>query len=72
MFKDVVIEYISDLIEREVTEQDFDTPFPDLGIDSLMALEVAVHIERELSIVITEQELAELTCINDLLGKLKV
>jgi acyl carrier protein len=43
----------------------------DLGIDSLMALEVVVALEKKYQIKITEKELPELATLNDVYALLK-
>lgn len=51
-------------IITEVTEiEDIpeETPFADLGIDSMMAIEIVADVEKKYDITITEEELAELT-----------
>ncbi|MEH6989585.1 acyl carrier protein [Cytobacillus firmus] len=60
-----IIELISDISEQDISYADIDTPFTDLGVDSLMALELSVHIEREYDIYLDEDDLMKLTCIND-------
>ncbi|MFD2673304.1 acyl carrier protein [Marinicrinis sediminis] len=41
-------------------------PLSDLGIDSLSALELAVHLERELGARLEEDELAEVQTLADI------
>ena len=51
-------------IIAEVTEVDDipeDTPFADLGIDSMMAIEIVADVEKNYDVTISEDELAELT-----------
>jgi acyl carrier protein len=43
----------------------------DLGVDSLMALEVVVALEKKYQIKITEKELPELATLNDVYALLK-
>lgn len=45
----------------EVEEIPEDTPFADLGIDSMMAIEIVADVEKNYDITIAEEELAELT-----------
>ena len=57
----------------EVTEVDDipeDTPFADLGIDSMMAIEIVADVEKNYDITISEDELAELT-LNAVYEKVK-
>lgn len=51
-------------IIAEVTEIDEipdDTPFKDLGIDSMMAIEIVAEVERTYKLSIPEEELQDLT-----------
>lgn len=45
----------------EIDDIPDDTSFSDLGIDSMMAIEIVSDVERAYSIKISEEELAELT-----------
>ncbi|MGF1468057.1 MAG: acyl carrier protein [Sandaracinaceae bacterium] len=45
----------------EVDEIPDDTPFADLGIDSMMAIEIVAEVERTYKLSIEEEELPELT-----------
>jgi acyl carrier protein len=45
----------------EVEEIPEDTPFADLGIDSMMAIEIVADVEKNYDISIEEEELADLT-----------
>ncbi len=61
-------------IIAEVSEIDDipdDTSFADLGIDSMMAIEIVSDVERAYSIKITEEELAELIDLNAVYDKVK-
>ena len=61
-------------IITEVTEVDDipeDTPFADLGIDSMMAIEIVADVEKNYDITISEDELAELTNLEAVYGKVK-
>ena len=44
----------------EVEEIPEDTPFADLGIDSMMAIEIVADVEKNYDITIAEEELADL------------
>jgi len=51
-------------IIAEVSEVDDipdDTPFKDLGIDSMMAIEIVAEVERTYKLSIPEDELSDLT-----------
>ena len=45
----------------EIDEVPDATPFRDLGIDSMMAIEIVADVERTFKIKIPEDELAEVT-----------
>jgi acyl carrier protein len=45
----------------EVEEIPDDTPFADLGIDSMMALEIVAEVERQYKVAVPEEELKGLT-----------
>lgn len=51
-------------------DQDYDvyltSPLPELGVDSLTALELAVHLEREFGIRLEEQELTQIRTLEDI------
>ena len=58
----------------EVTEVDDipeHTPFADLGIDSMMAIEIVADVEKNYDITISEDELPELTHLNAVYEKVK-
>lgn len=51
-------------IVREVSEIDEipdETPFSELGIDSMIALEIVAEVEREYKVRVPEEELKSLT-----------
>ncbi|GLI08239.1 hypothetical protein YDYSG_42690 [Paenibacillus tyrfis] len=51
-------------------DQDYDvyltSPLPELGVDSLTALELAVHLEREFGTRLEEQELTQIRTLEDI------
>ncbi|GMX63899.1 hypothetical protein Elgi_04030 [Paenibacillus elgii] len=51
-------------------DQDYDvyltSPLPELGVDSLTALELAVHVEREFGTRLEEQELTQIRTLEDI------
>ena len=55
----------------EVEEIPEDTPFADLGIDSMMAIEIVADVEKDYDITIEEDELADLTNLNAVYEKVK-
>jgi len=48
----------------EIDEVPDDTLFADLGIDSMMAMEIVAEVEREYKLEIPESEIADLTNFN--------
>jgi acyl carrier protein len=55
----------------EIDEVPDDVPFRDLGIDSMMAIEIVAEVEREYKLSIPEDELEELTDFNAVLRKVQ-
>lgn len=55
----------------ELDEVPDDAPFKDLGIDSMMAIEIVSEIEREYKLVIPEDELTEIVDLNSVFEKVK-
>ncbi|MFC5407289.1 acyl carrier protein [Cohnella soli] len=62
-----LIELASQLVDETLNEDCLDASFADIGIDSLMALELAVYLEREFGIRLTEEELGEITKLRDII-----
>ncbi len=61
-------------IITEVTEvEDIpeDTPFADLGIDSMMAIEIVADVEKDYEITIGEDELSELINLKAVYDKVR-
>ena len=48
----------------EIDEVPDDTPFKDLGIDSMMGVEIVAAIERKYQVKIEDAELAQITTLN--------
>jgi acyl carrier protein len=57
---------VADLTENDPDALDVDTPFAAVGIDSLMAMEIAVHVEHRFGVRFTEADLATVTSVRDL------
>ncbi len=55
----------------EIDEVPDATPFADLGIDSMMAIEIVADVERTFKLSIPEAELQELTNLNAVYEKVK-
>jgi acyl carrier protein len=52
----------------EIDEVPDDTPFKDLGIDSMMAIEIIAEVEREYKLRIPEEELEKITDLNSVVA----
>jgi acyl carrier protein len=63
-----LIELVEELTDDKLEGDVFTTPLNELGVDSLMALELAVHLEREYGIRLTEEELTAIQTLNDILN----
>lgn len=55
----------------EIDEVPDTTPFADLGIDSMMAIEIVADVERTFSLSIPEDELQDLTNLEAVYTKVK-
>ena len=55
----------------EIEEIPDETPFADLGIDSMMAIEIVADVEKAYDITIEEDELADLTHLQAVYNKVK-
>ena len=56
--KDELRQIIAEVTEVEDIPED--TPFADLGIDSMMAVEIVADVEKAYDVTIAEEELEEL------------
>jgi len=55
---------IAEVLDRDEKTIEYDTRFiEDLGVDSLMALEVLVSLETRYKVKLGEDELKQLTCL---------
>ena len=52
----------------EIDEVPDDTPFKDLGIDSMMAIEVINEVERLYKLKVPEEELEQITDLNSVVA----
>ena len=55
----------------EVEDIPEDTPFADLGIDSMMAIEIVADVEKNYDITIAEEELADLVNLKAVYDKVQ-
>jgi len=67
--KDELRQIITEVTEVEEIPED--TPFADLGIDSMMAIEIVADVEKNYDITIAEEELAELTNLKAVYEKVR-
>ncbi len=60
------------IIEKDPAEIDPDAKFfQDLGVDSMMALEILAAIEKKYKITIPEEKLAKITTLNETIALAK-
>ncbi|MDS9020874.1 acyl carrier protein [Streptococcus pneumoniae] len=65
--KDKIKNIIADITERKVEEISFDLELVDeLEIDSMMSLEILTDLERDFDIVVTEEDFANFSTVNDI------
>jgi acyl carrier protein len=57
---------IADLAELDPTDLGVDIPFPDVGIDSLMAMEIAVHVEARYGVHFEEGDVKSIQTIGQM------
>jgi acyl carrier protein len=67
--KDELRQIITEVTEVEDIPDD--TLFADLGIDSMMAIEIVADVEKDYEITIGEDELSELTNLQAVYDKVK-
>jgi acyl carrier protein len=67
--KDELRQIIVEVTEVEQIPED--TPFADLGIDSMMAIEIVADVEKNYDITIAEDELADLTNLKAVYDKVQ-
>ncbi len=57
---------VADLAELDADDLDLDTPFSEAGIDSLMAMEIAVHVERREAVRFRDTDLTRIRTLRQL------
>jgi acyl carrier protein len=67
--KDELRQIITEVTEVEEIPED--TPFADLGIDSMMAIEIVADVEKNYDVAISEEELGELTNLKAVYDKVQ-
>ncbi len=65
--KNAIVSLVQEFVEFRIEESHFNEPFDSLGVDSLMMLEVAVDIERDFDIHISDEDLSEISTLSDLI-----
>jgi len=68
--KDELRQIIAEVTEVEDIPED--TPFADLGIDSMMAIEIVADVEKAYDVTIAEEELEELINLKAVYDKVQV
>jgi len=70
---DTLIDELRQIIVEVTEVEDIpeDTLFADLGIDSMMAIEIVADVEKNYNITIAEDELADLTNLKAVHDKVK-
>jgi acyl carrier protein len=67
-----VKELIAEIIEKDVKELGDDAHFvEDLGVDSLLALEILASMEKKYKIEIPEEDLVKFTTVNHIVDIVK-
>jgi len=64
--KEKLREIVSEV--AEVDEVADDEPFKDMGIDSMMAIEIIAEVERSYKIKVPEEELQEIVDLNSVVA----
>lgn len=63
---------VAEIIEKNPAELAGDARFiEDLGVDSMMALEILAALEKKYKIAIPEEKLAEFTTLNEIIRVVK-
>ena len=63
---DILIGEVAELGQIPREEIGLDRPWRELGIDSLIALELVVRLERRFKIWLSDEEINSVRCINDM------
>ena len=72
LFNDVAV-ILADVAECEVSEITLETNLPeDLGINSLMGLEIMVMLERKFKIKLKEEDLVKMTTPDEIIALLEI
>lgn len=63
-----VIQLVEEMTQQALSEDALTQSFEELGIDSLMALELVVHLEREFGVRLSEEDLGTIRDLQDILN----
>jgi acyl carrier protein len=59
---------VAELAELDPAELDLDTPFVEVGIDSLLAMEIVVHVEGRFGVRFEESDVKHVRTLGQLLA----
>lgn len=59
-------ELVAELAELPAVDVGLDTPFADAGIDSLLAMEIVVHVERRCDVRFDDTDLKAVSSVRQL------
>ena len=57
---------VAEVAELDPASIDLDTPFPEADIDSLLAMEIAVHVERRFGVRFEDTDMKRVQSVADL------
>jgi acyl carrier protein len=63
----VVRGIVADLAELDPADLTLETSFRDVGIDSLLAMEIAVHVENAMGVRFADDDLEDVTTVGGLI-----
>jgi len=66
-----LVNLIAELAEIDPSEVSADRPLRDLGVDSLMVLELVAFIEKRTRLEIPEAEIGKVRTLTDILAKIR-
>lgn len=70
-FLPVLLEILSERLGSRLVPEQFDADLTELGVDSLMAIEISHRLEEELSIVIDDREVLGFRSVNAICATLQ-
>jgi acyl carrier protein len=66
-----IVALIAELAEIDPSEVAHDRSLREMGVDSLMVLELVAFIEKRTCIEIPEEEISKVKCLDDIFARLK-